>query len=103
MPRTLRYTMAAIADLDAIRRWQMQPGAGAASLRRLRRLRAAIQRLRQDPARYPVGEHPGVREMPTESGHRVMYVVTPDTGHRDGAGDVFVLRVFGPGQSRTQL
>ena len=103
MPRTLRYAAAAIADLDAIRRWQMQPGAGAASLRPLRRLRAAIQRLRQDPARYPVGEHPGVREMPTESGHRVMYVVTPDTGHRAGAGDVVVLRVFGPGQSRTQL
>ena len=103
MPRTLRNAAAAIADRDAIQRWQMQPGAGAASLRRLRRLRAAIQRLRQDPARYPVGEHPGVREMPTESGHRVMYVVTPDTGHRAGAGDVFVLRVFGPGQSRTQL
>ncbi|HVC62351.1 MAG TPA: type II toxin-antitoxin system RelE/ParE family toxin [Acetobacteraceae bacterium] len=103
MPRALRYTAAAVADLDAIRRWQTQPGSGTAALRRLLRLRDAIRRLRRDPARYPVGEHPGVREMPTESGHRVMYVVAPDTGPGDDAGDVLVLRVFGPGQSRTRL
>ena len=59
--------------------------------------------MQQDPTRSPVGAHPGVREMPTQGGHRVMYVVVPDGGRRDDAGDVIVLRVFGPGQSRTQL
>jgi len=101
--RTLRYTVEAIADLDAIRRWQTQPGSGTASVRRLKRLRAAIRRLKQDPCRYPACDHPGVREMPAEAGHRVMYVVEPDTGSSDSAGDVLVLRVFGPGQSRERL
>lgn len=32
-----------------------------------------------------------------------MYVVRPDTGRNDTAGDVLVLRVFGPGQSRERL
>ena len=33
-------------------------------------------------------------------GHRIVYVVDPDTGRNADAGDVTVLRVFGPGQLR---
>ena len=40
-----------------------------------------------------------MRELPCED-HRVMYIIEPDTGRNDTAGDVLVLRVFGPGQSR---
>ena len=47
-------------------------------------------------------DHPGVRELPC-AGHRVMYVVKPDTGHNAGSSDVLVLRVFGPGQSRDRI
>jgi len=32
--------------------------------------------------------------------HRVLYSVEPDTGRDATAGDVMVLRVFGPGQDR---
>ena len=31
-------------------------------------------------------------------GHRVIYRVDPDSGSNATAGDVLVLRVFGPGQ-----
>lgn len=34
-------------------------------------------------------------------GHRIAYEVEPDTGEDATAGDVTVLRVFGPGQDRT--
>ncbi|MDR3535472.1 MAG: type II toxin-antitoxin system RelE/ParE family toxin [Acetobacteraceae bacterium] len=103
MPRKLRYTHRALADLDAIRLWQTQPGAGLAAVRQLIAIRAAIRRLRQDPCLHPCGDHPGVRELPCEGGYRVLYQVDPDTGRSASAGDVMVLRVFGPGQSRDQL
>lgn len=99
MPRKLSYAEEAIADLAEIQRWQTQPGSGAASIRRLKLIRSAIQRLKRGPCLYPFGDYPGVREMPCQ-GHRVIYVATPDTGINKTAGDVLVLRVFGPGQDR---
>jgi plasmid stabilization system protein ParE len=107
VPRRLSYTEKAGDDLDAVRRWLTQPGAGPAARRRLAAIRADIRRLKQHPCRYPVGQHrypvgqhPGVRELPCAGGYRALYRVIPDTGHDDTAGDVRVLRVFGPGQSR---
>ena len=67
---------------------------------RVQRLYAALKRLKQTPCLYPVGDRPGMREMPAEAGHRVFYTVIPDTGRNATAGNVFVLCVFGPGQSR---
>jgi hypothetical protein len=66
-------------------------------------IRDAINQLRQHPCLYPVIEHPGTRELPCEGGYRALYEVRPDTGRSETAGDVVVLRVFGPGQSRGQL
>ncbi len=103
MPRKLDYTEEAIEDLKAIRRWLTQPGSGPRARRRLRAIRAAINRLREHPCRYPVGQQPGVRELPCDGGYRAMYVVNPDAGRDETAGDVLVLRVFGPGQSRDRL
>lgn len=100
MPRKLIYAPRALADLDAIRRWLTQPGSGPAARRRLIALRAAINRLRQHPCLYPAGEHRSVRELLCEGGYRALYEVHPDTGQSETAGDVQVLRVFGPGQSR---
>jgi hypothetical protein len=51
----------------------------------------------------PVGQHAGVREQPCEGGYRALYEVIPDTGRDETAGDVIVLRVYGPGQSRNHL
>jgi plasmid stabilization system protein ParE len=66
-------------------------------------IRAAIDRLREHPCLYSVGQYPGVRELPCDGGYRALYRVHADTGRSETAGDVRVLRVFGPGQSRAQL
>ena len=100
MARGLRYTDTARDDLDAIWRWQTQSGAGRAALRRVRAIRDKIERLRDNPCLYPVGDHSGVRELPCDDGYRVLYEVDPDSGRNDTAGGVRVLRVFGPGQDR---
>ena len=102
MARKRRLTIArgAALDLAAARRWLTQPGAGHHAARRLTALSTAIQDLRKHPCRWPKGEHPSVRERHVE-GHRVAYEIVPDSGDDATAGDVTVLRVFGPGQDRT--
>jgi plasmid stabilization system protein ParE len=49
MPRELRYTDKALADLDALTSWLTEPGAGRAARRRLTAVWAAIERLREHP------------------------------------------------------
>jgi hypothetical protein len=56
-------------------------------------------RTRLQPRLYARGDHPGTGEVSSE-GHRIVYVVDPDTGRNADAGDVTVLRLFGPGQLR---
>ena len=103
MPRRLTYTPLARDDLDAIRRWLMQPCSGTCARRRLAAIRASINRLREHPCLWPVGPHAGVRELPCDGGYRALYEVRPDTGRDETAGDVLVLRVYGPGQDRSRL
>ena len=103
MRRDIGYTDGALADLGAITLWLTQPGAGRAARRRLTAIWAAVERLQQHPSRLPVGNRPGVRELPCPGGYRVLYRVSPDTGRDETAGDIRVLRVFGPGQSRNRL
>jgi plasmid stabilization system protein ParE len=100
VPRALIYAPRARDDLDAIRGWLTQPDSGQAARRRLTAIRTAINRLCEHPCLYPVGQHPGVRELPCNGGYRALYEVHPDTGRNETAGDVRVLRVFGPGQDR---
>jgi plasmid stabilization system protein ParE len=103
MPRKLTYAPRALADLEAIRVWLTQPGAGTAARCRLAAVRASINELRQHPCLSAIGQHPGVRELPCEGGYRALHEVHLDTGRNETAGDVHVLRVFGPGQSRERL
>lgn len=103
MPRRLRYALAALNDLVLIRAWLHQPGSGLAARQKLMAIRAAIRQVRDSPCRYPVGSHDGVRELPCPGGYRALYEVHPDTGNSATAGDVMVLRVFGPGQRRARL
>nr|WP_294507266.1 type II toxin-antitoxin system RelE/ParE family toxin [uncultured Rhodopila sp.] len=100
MRRKLTYAPRALADLDGIRLWLMQPGSGPVARRKLASIGAAIRRLQREPCLYPIGVHAGVRELPCEGGYRVLYEVHPDTARSETAGDVQVLRVFGPGQDR---
>jgi plasmid stabilization system protein ParE len=103
LPRELDYTNTALADLDAIGDWLAQQGAGRAARRRLTAIWASIERLALHPCLFPVVHHPGVRELPCDGGYRVLYELHPDTGRSETAGNVRVLRVFGPGQDRSTL
>jgi plasmid stabilization system protein ParE len=90
---------AALEDLVSIRAWLRQPGAGLRAARRLRQIEAALRDLSIAPCRWPVGEHQEVRERVVER-YVILYQVRPDTADNTTAGDVEVIRVFGPGQSR---
>lgn len=100
MSRQLRYTDDALDDLARIADWLTQPGSGDTARRRLTAIWAAVEKLRDHPCLWPIGRHPGVRELPCANGTRALYEVSPDTGRNETAGDVVVLRVFGPGQDR---
>ena len=101
MPRRVSLSDEAIDDLTAIRHWQLQPGSGPAAKRRVRAILRTIGRLARFPCLYARGDDPGTREVSSE-GHQIIYAVDPDTGRNADSGDVMVLRVFGPGQSRQQ-
>ena len=100
MPRKLSYTNTALADISVARRWLTQPGAGPVARRRLLAILDAIEDLRAHPCRFPLGVHPGVRERICAGDYRVLYRVRPETGRDATAGDVRVLRIYGPGQDR---
>ena len=103
MPRELIYAPEALADLEEATIWLTQPGSGPRAWRRLAAIRDSIERLSVHPCRWPVGQHAGVRELPCESGYRALYEIVPDTGRDETAGDVIVLRVYGPAQDRGTL
>jgi plasmid stabilization system protein ParE len=100
VPRTLTYAPQAIGELVAVRRWLTPPGSGAAARRKLTAIIGAIADLAEYPRRFRVHEHDAIRELPCASGYRVLYEVLPDTGRNETAGNVRVLRVFGPGLHR---
>jgi len=101
--RELIYAPDALADLEAATAWLTQPGSGPVAWRKLMAIRAAIEQLRGHPCRYPIGQHPGVRELPCPGGYRALYELTPDTGRDLDAGDVVILRIYGPGQDRSRV
>lgn len=100
MARELIFAAEAVADLAAIAEWLTQPGSGARAWGRLTSIRNNIEVLRTHPCLWPVGVHHGVRELPCQGGYRVLYEVHPDTDRNETAGDVIILRIYGPGQSR---
>lgn len=93
----------AAVDLRGARTWLLQPGSGPDARARWEALRDARRSLRDHPylGRRDEG-HEGCRVL-SVSGHRIVYQVTPDTGDAETAGDVEVLRVFGPGQLGEEL
>ncbi len=103
MPRELIYAPEALADLEEVTLWLTQSGSGPRAWRRLATIRDSIERLREHPCLWPVNQHTGVRELPCEGGYRALYEVVSDTGRDETAGDVIVLRVYGPGQDRGPL
>jgi hypothetical protein len=92
------------ADIVAVTRWLTQPGSGPTARRRLAGLWSSIERLRQYPCQLSGRQ---AQRGPGTSlqwrGYRAYFRVCPDTGRNDTAGDILILRVFGPGQSRGHL
>jgi plasmid stabilization system protein ParE len=97
--RKLDYSPLALRDLVQMRRWLNQPRAGAKAKARARKIVKAAKALKSDPVIWPKGDEPGTRERVVEE-YVVVYSVDPDTNDRLTAGDVYVLRIYGPGQNR---
>jgi plasmid stabilization system protein ParE len=90
--RDLIYFPAALRDLEQVKGWYQQRGAGLEAARKLRTIRGAIRRLREDRwslSGIELGQ--GDRMLVTE-GHVVFYRLAPAA--------VIILRVYGPGQDR---
>lgn len=95
--RNVYIADAAGRDLAIIWRWLSQPGAGRAAARKRSNLDRALADLGISPCRWPYRDHRGRRQRIVE-GYTIVYRVEVDTGNNDTAGDVVVIRVFGPGQ-----
>ena len=101
MTRKLIVGPFARADLLSHTAWLSQPGAGDKARRQIRAIQTAIEALKVDPALWPRSpDHPDYRER-IVGRYVLLYRVDPDTGRREDAGDVYVVRIFGPGQDRT--
>jgi plasmid stabilization system protein ParE len=99
LQRAIRFAPRAIDDLETALGWLSQPGSGARATRRRARILQAIRRLIDRPCLYALSRHANHREF-TAAGYRIIYRLNPDTGRNDTSGDIEILRVFGPGQSR---
>jgi len=98
--RTVRPSAAAQRDLLKARQWLTQRGAGATARQQLTAIGDAIRGLREHPTRWAFSlDHPGRRRRVVGE-YVILYRVEPDTGNDKTAGDVLILRVFGPGQDQ---
>jgi hypothetical protein len=82
-----------------MRSWMNQSGAGQRAKDRARKTAKAVRELRNESVQWPKGEQPGTRQRVAEE-YTIIYSVDPDTNDQVTAGDVYVLRIYGPGQSR---
>ena len=83
-------------DLNGIQRWLTQPGSGLRARLTISRITRALTELQFAPYRWPMSEHPGVRQRLVE-GHTVIYRID------DATLQVRIIRIFGPGQNRSTL
>ncbi|MGP9821625.1 type II toxin-antitoxin system RelE/ParE family toxin [Salinarimonas sp. NSM] len=104
MPARLSLAPAAARDLDDIRGWLTQPGAGRAAAEMLFQILDAVDDVALAPFRWaPSRSHPGMRVRYVR-GHAIIYEAEPDLpGTPIENVDVLILRVFAPGQNRTDL
>jgi plasmid stabilization system protein ParE len=91
---SVRFTARARRDLNAIRRWLLQPGSGLRASLKIARISRALAELQFRPDRWPAAYVPGFRQRVVE-GHSIIYRIDSD------AMEVTVMRVFGPFQDRS--
>jgi plasmid stabilization system protein ParE len=102
LTRKVTTSKAAAEDVRAARTWLNQPGSGRRARSRFEQIRSAIKELRNTPCLWAVGDQPPYRER-VAGEYVIVYEVSPDTGNNQTAGDVEVIRVFGPGQEHNLL
>jgi plasmid stabilization system protein ParE len=83
---------AAIDDLERVREWLKQPGAGPAAASKLADLLASLGELPQIAERYPID--------PDRPSHRYIALHGYWIRFRIGIEMILVARIFGPGQNR---
>jgi len=91
--RAVFLSPAAADDLEGVRVWYSQPGAGSLAKRRVQHILNAMEHLAEWPFIEPVGPEPDTRERVVED-HVVFYRVDPESG------DIEVIRIWRPGQDR---
>ena len=100
MKRTVILAPSAQKDRKTIKAWFRQPGSGQAARARLAKLQAGLAALATFPLINRPGPVPGTRMLICQ-GHKVIYEIEPGSDGTPEAGDVVVLRIYGPGQSDT--
>ena len=92
MPRDVWLSDAAADDLERIREWLTQPGAGIAAATKLANLLESLSELPETGMRYPTDpDRPSYRYI-AQHGYWIRF--------RIGLDFIFVARIFGPGQNR---
>ncbi len=92
MARKVDLLPRAKRDLERLREWLRQPGAGPKAAREFSEVRDAVRILRQQPVTPPRSAIPGFREKVIH-GCKILYRVDPDTHRNTDAGDVLVARI----------
>lgn len=92
MARGVWLSTAAVRDLEGIRAWLTQPGAGIVAAQELADLLESLRDLPDTAMRFPVDpDRPSHRYL-SQHGYWIRFRIGPDL--------IFVSRVFGPGQNR---
>ena len=92
MSREVRLSHAAIDDLEHVREWLKQPGAGPVAASKLADLLESLAELPQNAERYPIDpDRPSCRYI-ARHGYWIRF--------RLGVEVILVARIFGPGQNR---
>ncbi|QDH74135.1 type II toxin-antitoxin system RelE/ParE family toxin [Brevundimonas sp. M20] len=89
------FTAQSRRDLNAIRRWLLQPGSGLKARLKMTRISRALIELQFRPDRWPQSSTLGLRQHVIE-GHTILYKLD------EQAQEVTVMRVFSPYQNRTE-
>jgi plasmid stabilization system protein ParE len=98
MRREIFISLPAQSGFSNALNWLTQDGARPTAWQKWLALRDAPDALLDFPYRgRPSPDFKGRRQL-SVSGYRIIYVVHPDTGDRETAGNVFILAVLGPGQ-----
>jgi plasmid stabilization system protein ParE len=92
MLRAVWLSNAAVRDLESVREWLTQPGAGIVAATKLADLLESLAELPDTAMRYPIDPDRPSHRYVAQDGYWIRF--------RIGRDFVFVSRVFGPGQNR---